>query len=130
LAFTFPLNFPDSIAGQTMTLALTFHTSGGATWTSSAKVNVVSDPGPAVPLVPEPDQAAQPMLGDADGNRKINTIDATRALRFVVGLETSPDLLLALDVSPPHADGMIGDDKMTTADAILILKKAIGLDSF
>jgi hypothetical protein len=127
-SFEFPLNFPDSLSGQTVTLSLSFKRGTTAAWTSSAKVSIVSDPGASKPVVPEPPSAKRQLLGDGNGDRKISIEDATLALRVLVGLVPMTDeYLFSMDSTPLHADGSIGDNRLTTSDASVILRKAVGL---
>ena len=58
--------------------------------------------------------------GDVDGDGRLTTADARKALRIAVGLDPLTDKACAL------AD-LTGDRRVTTADARLILRKCIGL---
>ncbi len=63
------------------------------------------------------------ILGDVDGNGKIESADARLALRAAVGLETlTEEQTLAADV-----DGTPG---LSSSDARLILRVSVGLESF
>ena len=76
----------------------------------------------AIPkLVPvEPER----MIGDVDGNGKIEAADARLALRASVGLE--PDIVPGTDAY--LAGDADGDGKVTSADARLILRASVGLE--
>lgn len=65
--------------------------------------------------------------GSFSGGGAVSVADALRALRIAVGLvEPSADDILHGDVAPPGAP----DDRIDAADALLILKKAVGLAGF
>jgi hypothetical protein len=71
-----------------------------------------------------------PIDGDGNDDGKLNTDDATLALRMVVGLEAvTPRRLRALDVFPKK-DGkfMQGDGKVTVPDVLRLLRRAIGIE--
>jgi hypothetical protein len=58
--------------------------------------------------------------GDVNGDGKVNTLDATLTLRFVVGTATpTPDQKAGADIN--------GDGAINVQDATLILRKAVGL---
>jgi hypothetical protein len=85
--------------------------------------NVTSD-GHTVKAVFIPD-------GDVDNNGKVDIVDALNALRVAVSL-VAPDTAFKLhgDVAPLGADGLPApDNHITVADALLILRKAVGVTS-
>lgn len=64
--------------------------------------------------------SALTLAGDADGNGKLNYLDALNVLRFTIGLgELEPDTEKACD--------MDGNGKLTYQDALIILRRSIGL---
>ena len=75
-------------------------------------------------IVPIPD-------GDANSDGKVDIADALKALRVTVGLDIiSPAEYLRCDVAPLDAAGMPSPDKqITVADAVIILRKVVGLTS-
>jgi alpha-tubulin suppressor-like RCC1 family protein len=67
--------------------------------------------------------------GDVNNDGKVDIADALRVLRISVGLETptATDLLQG-DVAPLDAAGIpLPDKKLTVGDALVILRKAVGL---
>lgn len=62
--------------------------------------------------------ASATIVGDANKDGKINSVDALEVLRYAVGSETS--------ISPRLAD-MNADGKTNSTDALLILQVAVGL---
>lgn len=69
------------------------------------------------------------LLGDLNGNGKIDIADAVLALRIAVGsLVPDASQLRIADVAPkPGTEGRaLGDGKVTISDALRILKKAVG----
>ncbi len=125
--FSFPLTFPQSAVGQTATLSMTF-TTGTATWTNTASVQVVAESGPAPLLTPEPAQTEIRPLGDVDGDRRLTTADAVLALRLVVGLDPQEDArVLPADLYPAFDEGTTGDDRVSLPDVITLLRRIVGL---
>ncbi len=69
------------------------------------------------------------LVGDLNGNGKIDIADAVLALRIAIGsLVPSASQLQVADVAPkPGTEGRaFGDGKVTISDALRILRKAIG----
>jgi hypothetical protein len=69
--------------------------------------------------------------GDVDNNGKVDIADALRTLRVAVGLITSSDADKRHgDVAPLNTDGIpVPDQMITVADALVILRKVVGLTS-
>ncbi len=63
------------------------------------------------------DEATEPLLGDVDGNGKVDTVDARKILRMAAGIEYVDDEVLA--VADMNADGVVSID-----DAVLALRQA------
>jgi hypothetical protein len=69
--------------------------------------------------------------GDVDNNGKVDIVDALLTLKVAVSL-VAPDAAFKLhgDVAPLGADGLPApDNHITVADALLILRKAVGVTS-
>ena len=69
--------------------------------------------------------------GDMNYDGMVDVVDAVQVLKIAVGLVTpgAADLLHG-DVAPTAADGIpLPDNALSLADALLILKKAVGLTS-
>jgi Big-like domain-containing protein len=69
--------------------------------------------------------------GDLDNDGKVDVADALKALQMSVGL-VAPTAVNVLhgDVAPLDGDGIpVPDAQITTADALVILKKVVGLTS-
>ena len=63
------------------------------------------------------DEATEPLLGDVDGNGKVETVDARKILRMASGIECIDDEVL--NVADMNADGVVSID-----DAVLALRQA------
>jgi hypothetical protein len=77
--------------------------------------------------------AAKRLLGDVNGDDAVDLADVMRLISLVVGkAKPSPAELLAGDVAPfPGTEGRkIGDGKLTTADAIRLLRRVVGIIPF
>jgi hypothetical protein len=69
--------------------------------------------------------------GDLTGEATVDVADALRALRIAVGLITPIDQDMAHgDVAPLVNDGPAPDGKIDVSDALIILKKVVGLISW
>lgn len=80
-----------------------------------------------------PASAVKRLLGDVNGDDAVDIADVMRLISFVVGkAKPSPAELLASDVAPfPGTEGRkIGDGKITSADAIRLLRRVVGLIPF
>jgi hypothetical protein len=69
---------------------------------------------------PTQDTTPSILLGDVNGDQKINIQDATIVLRFVVSLA-------ALTDQQNVASDLNGDGKINVQDAVLLLRKIVGL---
>lgn len=67
-------------------------------------------------------EAAYKYRGDADGNGVINAADASRILRYIMGLDPIPDTLAQGDAD--------GDGDIDAADASYILRVLVGLEQY
>ena len=61
------------------------------------------------------------MLGDVDGNKKVNASDARKVLRYVAGLEQ-------LNSTQLKAANVDGNKSVTATDARRILRHVAGLE--
>ena len=69
--------------------------------------------------------------GDMDQNGTVEVVDAMYALRLSVGLETlQPEHLKYGDVAPMLDGRPNPDSQVNAADAMMVLRKAIGLVSW
>lgn len=90
-------------------------------------VNVPQGPQPFVLVV---SGAVKPeeiriLMGDLDGNGKVNLGDAVLALRIALGVLTpTPDQVKLADVAPKPG----GDGKITIGDVVRILRRSMGLE--
>ena len=73
------------------------------------------------PLMLEPQRVG--VLGDGNGDGSVNTADARFALRMAVGLESSSDDSLSVDVLDTDLSGAV-----STTDARTLLRYTVGLD--
>jgi len=91
---------------------------------SSYSFNNVTGEGHSIKVIFTPD-------GDLDNDGKVDVADALRALRIAVGLIPSSDTDTRHgDVAPLSTDGVpVPDHVITAADALVILKKVVGLTS-
>lgn len=95
----------------------------------------VTEPDPTLPTTPTEPRPTTPdpseptpdepevMLGDVNGDGRVNSADARLALRAAVGLET-------LDARQTLAADADGDGRVRSSDARLILRVAVGLAEF
>jgi len=75
-------------------------------------------------------QGTPPVLGDLNGNGRIDVADASIALRISIGMYTpSPYEVALADIMPPNPDGTLGDGQVKLNDAIYLLRVAAGLES-
>ncbi|HSB34815.1 MAG TPA: choice-of-anchor D domain-containing protein, partial [Nitrospirota bacterium] len=91
---------------------------------ASYTFDTVTSEGHSIRVVFTPD-------GDVDNNGKVDIADALRALRIAVGLVAlaEPDKRHG-DVAPLNTDGIpVPDRQITAVDALVILKKVVGLTS-
>lgn len=72
------------------------------------------------------------VYGDLNQDGKLDVTDALLAIRIAIGsAEASPEILAAGDVAPvPGTAGrQFGDGRITIADAVRILRRAIGIEA-
>ena len=87
-------------------------------FTTSSVLFASKDPD-ELPVIPAQGQQKK-LRGDADGNGKVNYMDAMLVLRHSVGLEAlSDDAIARCDVD--------GKDGLSYMDAMLILRYSVGL---
>ena len=80
-----------------------------------------------LPTTPEPDDSngntsTKFVLGDVDGNKKVNASDARKVLRYVAGLEQ-------LNSNQLKAANVDGNKSVTATDARRILRHVAGLET-
>jgi hypothetical protein len=122
-AFDLPLVFPEELAGQAVTITLTFTKGLRGTWSASERAEVLPEHGPTERLYPQAEPKPRRVLGDANGDGKADAADAVQALRLAIGLDPmTDDLLFALDVSPRRRDGTTGDNRVNLLDAQQIIR--------
>ena len=62
------------------------------------------------------DEATEPLLGDVDGNGKVETVDARKILRMASGIECIDDEVL--NVADMNADGVVSIDDAANLEKI------------
>jgi hypothetical protein len=70
------------------------------------------------------------LYGDLNGDQSVNVLDVTRALRFIIGLETPTGDEVSLGDARPYpgtAHRAFGDGQLRVDDANWILRRAVGL---
>lgn len=82
---------------------------------------------PKLPTTPEPDNSTgntstKFVLGDVDGNKKVNASDARKVLRYVAGLEQ-------LNSNQLKAANVDGNKSVSATDARRILRHVAGLET-
>lgn len=112
-------HLPQVMAGTAYTVRLVHAELTDASGSPIA-VNTVSDQLTLTSLAP----------GDLNGDGRVTLSDAVLALRIVVGeLSPTPSQVQAADVAPLHADGTYGDGKVTIADVVRLIDRAVGIDN-